>query len=381
MDSLGRGLRVGSLAVQGLAPEVEPAGPLTVSPEFATAYDQDLDDIAPVRYGRWGHRSAEQLEECLGRLDRGSSVVFNSGMAAVSSVLLALVRPGERLVLFEGGTYYETRQIAEQLAGRGVAVRVIASMAELPEAVVGARLVVVESPSNPLLDLYDLRAVARIAHDAGAIVAVDNSVASPLGQCPLELDADLVMSSDAKVIGGHNDLVLGHVSTRDDQLLKTLQDWRYLHGSIPSAFTCWLALRSIGTLELRVERQNASAAALVKLLASRPEVTGLRWPGAPADPQHPIAAAQMRLGGGLLTFCLPDRAYLHRFLRSCRLIVPATSYGGLQSTANDIGAWPHLNVPGGLVRISCGCEDTTDLVDDVRQALDLAALSLTAGLP
>ncbi|QNE17465.1 aminotransferase class I/II-fold pyridoxal phosphate-dependent enzyme [Kribbella qitaiheensis] len=375
MNRMKDGLGPGTIAARAGAPPAEPAGPLVVSPEFATAYHQDLDDVAPVRYGRWGHRSADHLEEVLGALDRGRSVVFNSGMAAVSAVLLALLRPSDRLVLFEGGTYYETRQIADQLAGRGIEVQVLKAMAELPAAVVGARLVVVESPSNPLLDLYDLREIARIAHAAGALVAVDNSVASPLGQCPLDLGADLAMCSDAKVVGGHHDLVLGHVSSRDAELLTALQDWRYLHGGIPSAFTCWLALRSIGTLELRVQRQNANAGALVKLLATRPEVTGLRWPGSPADPQYPLAARQMMLGGGLLAFRLPGRPYLHRFLRASRLIVPATSYGGLQSTANDIGAWPHLAVPAGLVRISCGCEDTADLVDDVRDALDKAAVS------
>lgn len=365
----------GTLAARAAIPVPQPAGPMVASPEFASAYHQDLDDLAPVRYGRWGHRSADQLEDALGVLDRGRSVVFNSGMAAVSAVLLGLLRPADRLVLFEGGTYYETRQIADQLAGRGIEVVVLGAMEDLPAAAVGARLVVVESPSNPLLELYDLREIAGIAHAAGALVAVDNSVASPLGQCPLELGADLVMCSDAKVVGGHHDLVLGHVSCRDPALLTALRDWRYLHGGIPAAFTCWLALRSIGTLELRVQRQNANAAALVKLLAARAEVTGLRWPGWPSDPQYQLASRQMTLGGGLLAFRLPDRAYLHRFLRASGLISAATSYGGLQSTANDIGAWPHLAVPAGLVRISCGCEATADLVADVREALDKAAVS------
>jgi cystathionine gamma-lyase len=365
-------LRPGSLCIHTGLPDRELAGPLTPSPEFATAYHQDLDDLAPTVYGRWGHGAAERLEAALGALDQGGTVVFNSGMAAVSAVLLGLLRPGDKLVLFEGGTYYETRQIADQLVERGVVIEVLTSDADLPEAVIGARLVVLESPSNPLLELYDLRAATEIAHAAGALVAVDNSVSSPLGQCPLALGADLVMSSDAKVVCGHNDLILGHVSSRDEGLLGTVRHWRHLHGGIPSPFVCWLAHRSIGTLELRILRQNANAAALADLLALRPEVTGLRWPGSARDPQWAIARRQMRLGGGLLTFQLPDRAHLHRFLRASTMVSAATSYGGLQTTANDILAWPHLRVPAGLVRISAGCEDTEDLVSDVRTALDAA---------
>lgn len=365
-------LEAGTHCVHAGLPEFELAGPLSPSPEFATAYHQDLDDVAPTVYGRWGHSAADRLEVALGALDRGRSVVFNSGMAAVSAVLLSLLRPGDKLVLLEGGTYYETRQISDQLIERGITVQVLSGVGELTTAVEGAKLVVLESPSNPLLDLYDLRAAARVAHAAGALLAVDNSVSSPLGQTPLALGADLVMSSDAKVVCGHNDVILGHVSGRDDDLIGTIRQWRHLHGGIPSPFACWLAHRSIGTLEVRLLRQNTNAAALVELLAGRPEVAGLRWPGSGTDPQREIARRQMKLGGGLLTFRLPDRAHLHRFLRSSRLVSAATSYGGLQTTANDIGAWPHLRVPDGLVRISAGCENTQDLVADVRRALDAA---------
>jgi cystathionine gamma-lyase len=193
-----KSLRPGSQCIHAGLPDFELAGPLSPSPEFATAYHQDLDDVAPTIYGRWGHDAADRLEASLGALDQGQSVVFNSGMAAVSAVLLGLLRPGDKLVVFEGGTYYETRQIAEQLVERGVVVRVLPRDANLSEAVTGARLVVLESPSNPLLDLYDLRAACEVAHAAGALVAVDNSVSSPLGQVPLSLGADLVMSSDAR---------------------------------------------------------------------------------------------------------------------------------------------------------------------------------------
>jgi cystathionine gamma-lyase len=368
----GGPLQPGSLCVQLGLPNPIPAGPLTASPAFATAYHQDLDDVAPVVYGRWGHDSSERLELLLGSLDSGRAVVFNSGMAAISAVLLGLLRPGQVVVMFEGGTYYETRQIADHLIERGVTVRTVSNVAELQGAVVGARLVVLESPSNPTMRIYDIRAVAATASAAGALSAVDNSVSSPLGQCPLDLGADLVVSSDAKVVCGHNDLILGHVSTRDEDLLDALRQWRHLHGGMPSAFACWLAQRSIGTLEMRLRQQSSNAAALVGLLTGRPEVSDLRWPGSPVDPQYALASGQMTLPGGLVAFRLPSREHLHRFLRASRLVSATTSYGGLQTTANDIGAWPNLRVPAGFVRLSCGCEDEADLEADVWQALDAA---------
>ncbi|MGW4551919.1 PLP-dependent transferase [Streptomyces violaceorubidus] len=348
------------------------AGPLVHSPSFSTAYHQDLDDVAPTRYGRWGHESADFLEGALGALDGGLSIVFNSGMSAISATLLSLVRSGEVLVVAHD-TYYETRQIADQLRERGVCIRVLTDVVrQLPEAVDGARLVLLESPTNPLMSIHDLRECARLVHDAGALLAVDNSVSSPLGQRPLDLGADVVVTSDAKIVGGHNDLILGHVTVRDPELDSLLRDWRHLHGSIPSAFDCWLAQRSIGSLEMRVERQTANATALTEILARRDEVTDLRWPGWTGDPGYAIASRQMIRGGGLLAFRLPGREHLHRFLRASRLITPATSYGGLQSMANDIATWPHIKVPPGYVRISCGCETTADLVQDVLHALDTA---------
>ena len=364
--------REGSFCVQSVMPAREAAGPLVPPLSLTTAHHQDLDDIAPTRYGRWEHDSAAGLEEVLGPLDSGMAVVFNSGMSAISAVMMTLLRPGDTLVV-GADNYYETRQIADQLSDRGVLVRCLTDVSrQLPEAVANARLVLLESPTNPLVCIHDLRECARLSHQAGALFAVDNSLSSPLGQRPLDLGADMVLTSDAKVVGGHNDIILGHVTTRDPELAKQLRYWRHLHGSIPSTFDCWLARRSIGTLELRHERQTANAAALTELLHRRREVTSLRWPGWKLDPDHEVASRQMVRGGGVLAFRLPGREHLHRFLKASSLIVPATSYGGLQTMANDIATWPHITVPPGLVRISCGCEPTHELVDDVRQALDAA---------
>jgi cystathionine gamma-lyase len=347
---------------------------LVPSPVFATAYHQCLDDQAPTVYGRWEHDTAVNLERALGALDGGLATVFTSGMAAISATMLSLVRAGDTVVLARDATYYETLQIAEQLGALGVHTRLLDDVeTELAEAAQGARLVLLESPVNPFMTLRDLRQCAAVAHAAGALLAVDNSVSSPLGQRPLDLGADLVITSDAKVVGGHNDVILGHVSTKDEQLTGQLRRWRHLHGMIAGPFECWLVHRSVGTLELRLDRQSANAQALVELLQDRPEVKDLRWPGWSRDPQAALARAQMIRPGGMFSLRLPDRAHLHRFLRASECIMTATSYGGLQTMANDISTWPALKAEEGFVRISAGCENTRDLSADVVRALDAAS--------
>src|SRR5262249_34040467 len=158
----------------------------------------------------------------------------------------------------------------------------------------GAALVLLETPSNPGLDVCDLAEVSAAAHRAGALVAVDNTTATPLGQRPLDLGAHLVLASHPQAPAGHRDLLLGHASTRDAELAARLRDWRTHAGSIPGPFEAWLAHRSLGTLDLRLARQAANALALAELLRGRPEVAGLRYPGLPGDPAHPLAARPMR---------------------------------------------------------------------------------------
>lgn len=361
-----------SLPHAGLPASV-PAGPLGPSPVFATAYHQDLDDKAPTVYGRWEHDAAVGLERALGELDGGHATVFNSGMAAISAAMFSVLRAGDTVVLVRDQTYYETMQIAEQLDELGVRTRLIDDVEEeLPDAARGARLVLIETPVNPFMTIRDVRFCAEAVHAAGALLAVDNSVSSPLGQRPLDLGADLVITSDAKVVGGHNDAILGHVTTLDQGLTDGLRRWRHLHGTIAGAFDCWLVHRSLGTLELRLDRQTANAGALVDILQDRPEVSDLRWPGWVRDPQVELARAQMARAGGMFSFRLPGRAHLHRFLRASRFVIPATSYGGLQTMANDIATWPNVKVEEGFVRISAGCENTDELRADVQLALDAA---------
>ncbi|MEV4333864.1 PLP-dependent transferase, partial [Streptomyces sp. NPDC049597] len=215
--------------------------------------------------------------------------------------------------------------------------------------------------------------LTEAAHAVGALVAVDNTLATPLGQRPLDLGADFSVASDTKGMTGHGDLLLGHVTCRDTALAAGVRRWRKIVGAIPGPMEAWLAHRSLATLHLRADRQCANALALAQALGTRPEVTGLRYPGLATDPSHDIASRQMRRFGCVVSFVLPDRAHAERFLGGLRLVDDATSFGGVRSTAERRGRWGGDAVPEGFVRFSAGAEDSQDLVPDVLRALDEAA--------
>ncbi|MBV9533819.1 MAG: PLP-dependent transferase, partial [Solirubrobacterales bacterium] len=233
-------------------------------------------------------------------------------------------------------------------------------------------LVWVETPSNPRLDVVDIEAVARAAHDHGALLVVDNTLATPLGQSPLRLGADLVVASGSKHLSGHSDLILGYVAARDAARAQQLRAWRTMTGAIPGPFEAWLAHRSIATLEVRLARQCANAAAMAEVLAGRPEVSLVRYPGLSDDPSHGVASRQMQVFGSLVGFVLPDREWAERFLDRAELVVQATSFGGAHTTAERRARWGSTDVAEGWVRLSAGIEDTGDLVSDLTHALDAA---------
>jgi cystathionine gamma-lyase len=234
----------------------------------------------------------------------------------------------------------------------------------------GAGLVFAETPSNPLLDVCDLRLLAERSHSAGAVLAVDNTTATPLGQRPLDLGADLSVASAAKALAGHSDLVMGYVATRDTARAEQLREWRTRSGSIPGPFETWLLHRSLPTLEVRLSRQCANALRIAELLAARDDVGGVRYPGLPSDPAHEVAARQMSRFGPLVSFDLGSRERAERFLSSSELITDATSFGGVHTTAERRARWGGDDVPDGFVRLSAGCEDADDLIADMSRSLD-----------
>lgn len=345
--------------------------PVHPGPVLSSTFHLGLpaDPTPPDFYGRADNPTWRALEAAIGLLDGGGCVSFSSGMAAIAAVL-RVGAPRGALVLPSDG-YYLARALAHgELAPLGVEVREVPTAGEWPVGVLdGAGLVLVETPSNPGLDVIDIEWAAGAAHAAGALLAVDNTTATPLGQQPLELGADLTVASDTKALAGHGDVVLGHVSTRDDELLARLREARSRGGAISGPMEAWLAHRGLATLDLRLARQAANAAALVEVLLRHPAVRDVRWPGHPDDPSHAVAARQMRRWNGVLGFTLPSTEAVGEFLAASRLVGSATSFGGLRTTADRRQRWGD-DVVDGQVRLSAGCEDPADLVADIRAALD-----------
>lgn len=352
-------------------PEAVPGQPFLPGPTFAAPYHLDPAGPAPGTdgYGRPDNPTVRRLEDAIGELEGGRAVAFATGMAAISALLLSGTGPGDTVLLPADGYYATRRFAAAALEPRGVTVRTAPTAG--PHDLTGVRLVLLETPANPGLDQCDIAALAAAGHDAGALVAVDNTTATPLGQRPLELGADLVVASGTKALTGHSDLLLGYVAGADEARVAPLRTWRGLTGTMPGPFEAWLAHRSLGTLDLRLARQEANAAAVAELLAARPEVTGLRWPGRAADPGYPLSCRQLHRVPGVVTFQLASAERATVFLRAARLVAAATSFGGLHSSADRRAQWGD-DTPPGLIRLSCGCEDIADLLADLTAALDAA---------
>ncbi|MFE7003234.1 cystathionine gamma-lyase [Streptomyces griseus] len=372
MSTMGDGTR----AVRAGLPEPEQFGPTLPGPVFAAHFHLSGEPVGPYTYGRETNPTWTHLERAIGELEApGEEVgttVFASGMAAITAVLLSQVRSGDAVVLPDDG-YQALPLVREQLEAYGVEVRTAATGGDAQQALLtGAKLLWIESPSNPGLDVCDIRRLAGAAHAAGALVAVDNTLATPIGQRPLELGADFSVASDTKGMTGHGDILLGHVTCRDPRLTADVRRWRKVVGAIPGPMEAWLAHRSLSTLQLRVDRQCATALALAEALTERAEVTGLRYPGLPTDPSHVVAGRQMRRFGSVVSFELADRETAERFLSALRLVDDATSFGGVRSTAERRGRWGGDAVAEGFIRFSVGAEDPEDLLADVEQALNAA---------
>jgi len=365
MSDLGDSTR----CVHAGVPALSPGDPLMPGPVFAAPYALDPDGWQPGTdgYGRGDNPTRRVLESAIAELEGGDTLAFASGQAAISAVLMTTLRPGDTLMVPADG-YYNVRTFAASfLSTSGVRVVEVPTAGPYPPFE-GVRLVLLETPANPSLDVVDIAALAAAAHEAGALVAVDNTAATPLGQRPLDLGADVSVASGTKALTGHSDLLLGYVATRSAQLFESMTSWRTLAGAIPSPFDAWLARRSMSTLDLRLRQQTANARAVSELLAAHPAVSGVRWPGRPTDPSYEIATRQMRRIPGIIGFELPSAAAVASFLRASRLVIAATSFGGVHTTADRRAQWGDRTAEG-FVRLSCGIEDTDDLVADIRSAL------------
>src|SRR5271163_3665303 len=352
--------------------------PFAAPPVFAAPFHlQGEISNATYTYGRFHNPAWTALEEALSSLEstdgaNAKALVFPSGMAAIMSVLSAALRPGGVIVLPANG-YYTVRLIIKKFfEPMGVEIRFLSKQAGTQEEEIlrGATLLWLETPTNPNLDVWDLRAWSEAAHHAGVLVAVDNTTATPLGQNVLALGADYSVVSGTKALTGHSDLLLGHVAVTREDLHHQVLEWRTLTGSILGPMEAWLALRSLPSLPLRLEKSSANALAIASFLEGRDEVLQVMYPGLPTHPGHTLASAQMNYFGPVVSFVLKDRDSAENFLARATLVTDATSFGGITTTAERRGRWEGDSVAPGLIRMSAGCEAIEDILEDLRRALE-----------
>ena len=358
-------LRPGTRAAHAGLPEAAQGQPFLPGPELAGPYHLAGDPHStPYGYGRYANRTIHNYERALGELEGGEAVVFASGMAACSAVLLALVEAGDPVALPADG-YPVVRKLATQ---RFDARLFPASAPDAGEA----KLLWLESPSNPGLDVCDIRAVAAAARERGVLVVVDNSLVTPLGQRPLDLGADVSVASGTKALSGHSDLLIGYAACADPAVAARIREWRDMTGGIAGPFEAWLAHRSLATLDIRLERQCANALAIARALAARD--VPVRYPGLEDDPAHAIAKGQMRHFGPVVSFDLGGEDRAQSFLEAAALVAETTSFGGIHTTAERRARWGQGDdVAPGFIRLSAGIEDEADLVADIEAALAAAA--------
>jgi cystathionine gamma-synthase len=335
-------------------------------------------------YARSANPTRTALQECLAALEGGRHArAFGSGMGASDVLLRVLLRPGDHLVIPHdayGGTF---RLVDKVLAPWGVAYTPVdlADVDALRAALrPTTRAVWCETPTNPLLGIADVAAVADVTRAAGVRLVVDNTFASPYLQQPLALGADVVLHSTTKYLGGHSDVVGGALVTDDDALAEQLTFTQNAVGSVPGPFDNWLTLRGVKTLAVRMERHSDNAERVAAMLARHPAVSRVLYPGLPEHPGHEVAAKQMRRFGGMVSFLVAGgREAALRVCAATELFTLAESLGGVESLIEHPGHMTHmsvagsaLEVPDSLVRLSVGIEDADDLVEDLRTALDRA---------
>jgi cystathionine gamma-synthase len=333
-------------------------------------------------YSRTANPTRTALEECLTALEAGTrTIAFASGMAAEDCLLRTVCSPGDHVIIPDdayGGTFrlfskvYERWGVSYQPVPIGDPAAVRAAVAQNR-----AHVIWIETPTNPLLGIADIPALAGIAHDAGALLVVDSTFASPYLQRPLLLGADVVVHSTTKYLGGHSDVVGGALVVADAGLGEQIAFHQNAMGAVAGAFDAWLTLRGIKTLAVRMDRHSANAARIAEMLTVHPAVELVLYPGLPSHPGHELAAKQMRSFGGMVSFRVrggPERAA--SVCARTRLFTLAESLGGVESLIELPGRMTHasaagspLAVPDDLIRLSVGIENADDLVEDLRQAL------------
>jgi len=366
-----RPLQPASLVVAAGRPDAKPDG--EINPPISLNSTFHAPSAAGGGYGRYGNQTWSALEDAIGALEGGRTLVFGSGMAAISAVFNILPR-GSVITASKNG-YSGTMSLLKKLAeDERVEVRYVnvSDTSEVLEALAGTNLLWLESPTNPAMEVADLPTIIAAAKMLNCGVGVDNTFATALNQQPLALGADISMNSVTKFIAGHSDVLIGSLSTNDSALYTRLEDQRKLGGAIVGPFEAWLALRGMRTLSIRLQQSQKSALELATRLSKHPKVSKVRYPGLPNDPHHETAKKFMKGFGAVLSFEINGSAAdADKVCSSTTLITQATSLGGVETLWERRHRWSaeSPSIPENLIRLSVGIEDVEDLWAEIDSAL------------
>ncbi len=364
--------------------DVEPsAGDVAPAIHLSTTFERDADGSFSrgYTYARSGNPSRRALEQCLASLEGGADATTYASGSAASLAIFSLLRPGDHVVapieVFHG-TAQQLREICAPMGVEAVFVDFTRPDAVRDALTARTRLVWIETPSNPMLNITDIEAISALAHERGALVCCDNTFATPIWQRPFELGADLVMHSSTKYFGGHSDAMGGTVIVRErGELAERLRGYQAVAGAIPSPFDCWLIRRSLTTLACRVRAQTETASRLAEFLRAHDQIERVFYPGLESHRNHAIARKQMKGGfGAMLSFCVRggrDEAFA--VAARMKLFIRATSLGGVESLVEHRQSieGPHTVTPPNLLRLSVGLEHPDDLIADLADALSASA--------
>ncbi|CAB4330734.1 MAG: cystathionine gamma-synthase [Actinobacteria bacterium] len=353
-------------------PEKKPDGALNP----AIALNSTFHEGGPIGYGRYGNEAWSALEEAISVLEGGKTLIFSSGMAAISSVY-SLLPQGAIIVAAENGYQGTTTMLKKMHEAKKLEVRFVnlPNTDEVLKALPGAQMLYLESPTNPAIEVVDLPVVIAAGKKAGSIVVVDSTLATPMVQNPLALGADIALHSVTKYLSGHSDILLGCVVTNDESIFERVEQARRYGGAIPGPFEAWIALRGLRTFALRMQRSQENAMELAKRLEKDPRVLKVRYPGLASDPYHERAKSFMKGFGAMISFEVKaDIAQIDKMCNSSTLITNATSLGGVESIWERRRRWATEShtIPENLIRFSVGIENVDDLWSDI-QSCFLAA--------
>jgi cystathionine gamma-synthase len=356
-------------------PEKKPDGALNP----AIALNSTFHEGGPIGYGRYGNEAWSALEEAISVLEGGKTLIFSSGMAAISSVF-SLLPQGAIIVAAENGYQGTTTMLKKMHEAKKLEVRFVnlPNTDEVLKALPGAQMLYLESPTNPAIEVVDLPVVIAAGKKAGSIVVVDSTLATPMVQNPLALGADIALHSVTKYLSGHSDILLGCVVTKDESIFERVEQARRYGGAIPGPFEAWIALRGLRTFALRMQRSQENAMELAKRLDKDPRVLKVRYPGLESDPYHERAKSFMKGFGAMISFEVKaDIAQIDKMCNSSTLITNATSLGGVESIWERRRRWATEShtIPENLIRFSVGIENVDDLWSDIQSCFVAAKIN------